>query len=621
MCPSQIDPTLPVTGQPTTASVRANFQTAHDEIGVLQNQATGSPFLPLSGGRMTGQMWLAGDPTDAMMPATKGYVDAGGGAGGGGIPEAPADHTVYGRVDGAWHRVLRIEGDTLLGPLVLAADPTNVLGAVTKQYADAINAKIMADAPNDANTYGRHANAWAGVLPITGGQLTGAAVFLGVGRAQPTPAPFLPLVLASMATADEFDLNAYQSASGAWSRIVAGTAARITRDATGNFTIGVAPTGAAGSAVTFVNALTIGTQIGSAWLAGSPAIPTDAYVPFLGVSSIAAALGGAYAFNSYIPTPGSTWRYLAAGFAAQLFLNPSGGAFTITLDASGASGANVTVGPQFLFGQNGRFTAVNGGVFGANFVMATASAGSAFVGSWQTGGTSSALGFWNANNILYFGNSDANGVPTASCANLTAAGTLTVSQTLIAGSDVQAAGGLWGGGASRTLGIGGGGTGIIQQYASTWYWDWTSSNGDLRWIRASVLFWGFRVSDGLAFNNIGPVAGVGAYQVLSDERAKQDIEPAGVGLDEILRLEPISFIRIPPEGQDNAPLPELGFSAQQVARVIPKAVRIMGIPLPDGTGGIDDDDPTLGVTDTPIVAALVNAVKTLTARIAALETT
>ena len=33
---SQIDPTLPVTGTPTTASVRGNFQTAHDEISALQ---------------------------------------------------------------------------------------------------------------------------------------------------------------------------------------------------------------------------------------------------------------------------------------------------------------------------------------------------------------------------------------------------------------------------------------------------------------------------------------------------------------------------------------------------------------------------------------------------------
>jgi hypothetical protein len=33
---SQIDPTLPIAGTPTTASVRANFQTAHDEITALQ---------------------------------------------------------------------------------------------------------------------------------------------------------------------------------------------------------------------------------------------------------------------------------------------------------------------------------------------------------------------------------------------------------------------------------------------------------------------------------------------------------------------------------------------------------------------------------------------------------
>src|SRR5215831_7541474 len=159
---SQIDPTLPVTGNPTTASVRSNFQIAHDEIGVLQGQTVGSPFLSLSGGRMTGQMYLFNDPTDAMMPATKGYVDAHSGSGGGGIPEAPSDANYYGRHQGAWATVLALAGGTLAGPLLLAADPTAALGAVTKQYVDNLVAQRIPDAPNDANTYGRRANAWAG---------------------------------------------------------------------------------------------------------------------------------------------------------------------------------------------------------------------------------------------------------------------------------------------------------------------------------------------------------------------------------------------------------------------------------------------------------------------------
>jgi hypothetical protein len=54
-----------------------------------------------------------------------------------GLIPAPADGFAYGQVNNAWARVLALTGGTLTGPLILAADPTTVLGAVTKQYADA----------------------------------------------------------------------------------------------------------------------------------------------------------------------------------------------------------------------------------------------------------------------------------------------------------------------------------------------------------------------------------------------------------------------------------------------------------------------------------------------------
>ena len=46
----------------------------------------------------------------------------------------------------------------------------------------------------------------------------------------------------------------------------------------------------------------------------------------------------------------------------------------------------------------------------------------------------------------------------------------------------------------------------------------------------------------------------------------------------------------------------------------------MGIKLPDGTGGLDDDEPTLGVYSLAIVGfALVNAVKELATEITQLK--
>jgi len=50
-------------------------------------------------------------------------------------------------------------------------------------------------------------------------------------------------------------------------------------------------------------------------------------------------------------------------------------------------------------------------------------------------------------------------------------------------------------------------------------------------------------------------------------------------------------------------------------------VMAAGFTLPDGTGGMDDAEPSLGMATTFIVAALVNAVRELTARIEELEQT
>ena len=61
----------------------------------------------------------------------------------GGLGEAPTDGNAYGRLSAAWSQVLPISGGGLTGPLTLAGDPTDPLGAVTKQYVDAVAAQSM----------------------------------------------------------------------------------------------------------------------------------------------------------------------------------------------------------------------------------------------------------------------------------------------------------------------------------------------------------------------------------------------------------------------------------------------------------------------------------------------
>jgi hypothetical protein len=73
--PSQIDPTQPPEGQPTTQGVRDNFATAASEISALQDATTGGPFLATTGGQMVGSLMLNNDPGAAREAASKQYVD------------------------------------------------------------------------------------------------------------------------------------------------------------------------------------------------------------------------------------------------------------------------------------------------------------------------------------------------------------------------------------------------------------------------------------------------------------------------------------------------------------------------------------------------------------------
>jgi hypothetical protein len=157
---------------------------------------------------------------------------------------------------------------------------------------------------------------------------------------------------------------------------------------------------------------------------------------------------------------------------------------------------------------------------------------------------------------------------------------------------------------------GSGGSGRVFEYAIGWYWDWNISNGTIQWIASGTGNLSMRAGpDWLVWNASGPVAGYGAYQNLSDIRGKRDVQPAAVGLAEVLRIEPVSFRRVRKAG---TPLPdheEIGFSAQQLRDIIPLSVRVVGLELPDGTGGLDSDEPSLAVSTDGIVAALVNAIR------------
>jgi hypothetical protein len=212
--------------------------------------------------------------------------------------------------------------------------------------------------------------------------------------------------------------------------------------------------------------------------------------------------------------------------------------------------------------------------------------------------------------------------PSGTIMTLDAAGALTTASSVNATQ-------FWSNGAGATVGqfgFSGGGSGRVFQFAPQFYLDYATTGataGTLQWNVSNGPLWVMRASDDFCFNPQSSVGGNGAYLNVSDRRAKTGIVPTTKGLAEILQLQPVEFDRLnPATGTQH----EIGFIAQDVQPIVPEAVWQAGIPLQDGSGGLDSADPTLAMSESTITALNVNAIKelhalivTLTDRIAALE--
>lgn len=157
-----------------------------------------------------------------------------------------------------------------------------------------------------------------------------------------------------------------------------------------------------------------------------------------------------------------------------------------------------------------------------------------------------------------------------------------------------------------------------QQYTPGWSWSWAIANGTLVYTTPGGSQWIFSSANWTSINWLAYVGGNGAYSNVSDERTKADIADAPHGLDHILALRPITFRRWNHAERRHHDRVELGFGARQIQAVLPEAVVSMQTP-DDWRASITGDDPVLAVQSDAILAALVNAVRTLAARVAALE--
>lgn len=98
-------------------------------------------------------------------------------------------------------------------------------------------------------------------------------------------------------------------------------------------------------------------------------------------------------------------------------------------------------------------------------------------------------------------------------------------------------------------------------------------------------------------------SGATSWAAVSDARLKKNVQPLAYGLNEVVQLEPVRFDYKDDESEDSK---RIGFIAQQVKPVIPEAV----------TGS---EETFYGMSAAELIPVLVNAIKQLEARVAALE--
>lgn len=520
---SQIDPTVPIFGTPTTESVRNNFQIAHDEITALQAALAAAPFLSLAGGTMTGPLILANDPDSPMMAMTKGYADANYGSGGtggaGGIPDAPFDGSMYGRNNGAWQHALALAGGALTGPLLLAADPTAPLHPVTLEY---FNAHALQNTGNQELTAGCFSAGLAIPAAASAGQL-----FASVGSA-----------------AAVLRLNSYVTAAGS-NYLANGTASYLINTPNG-MVINTAPGGAAGAVITWGQAVHFDQNGGVS--TGAQTIPLTTAKAHISADYFIMTQPNGIGWNIYRNTD-NNFHTIAAGFTGY-FQQTAAGDISIFSNPSAAADTAITAWAntwQFL--HNGDFRVVGTGAIYTGSSGLSLDSGAVFrIYSWS------------------------------------------------AGCQVQ--------------------------WSGTSTFAWSNSNQQLvYWWANGATFIIWDANNSWQNNNTkGPCAGVGGYINNSSRTVKNNIKVTAIGLAELARIEPVTFKRKPdPQGQMN-PRQEIGFIAEDVGVIFPEAVvpihkykqgKKLGEAVPDGT--------VPGLDIMPILAALVNSVKTLNQRLEVLE--
>lgn len=503
---------------------------------------------------------------------------------------------------------LALAGGTMSGQLSLAADPTATMQAVTKRYADTklalaggtltgpLTLAANPTAPLGASTKSYVDTTVSGYLPLAGGAVAGTITANGgivFGRVSANRMEFgwNGAVTAWVDGTSVGNLATQAFVSGAYLPLAGGTVSGTLRTANGRmisqnsgnnpgFCAWDPSANAAAGMFQSGASLSFGPMDGN----GNPTI---AWAFFQS--------NGDFVCNNALVVENSVDAgfFLGANGTIKIINFSTDGYQLRYTDTTGALGFYRADGAELFQIDNGGGT-YHAGQVNCDGVVARSGLFQIAPNTYMQRSGSDAAWRWVENSVTHM--------------SLDATGNLSAAGSVHAGSYVLSAGGCFALNDTQ-FGFAAGGAGRVFWFATNWYWDWNSATGYLAWTIPAGELWVMNPANNTCYNPLGAVGGNGAYFQASDIRVKTFVRDTAIGLAEIIQLQPIDFIRA-----DSART-ETGFSAQQVQPIIPTAVREMDFDLSDENGAT----PALAISIDPIVAALVNATKALTARIEALE--
>jgi hypothetical protein len=387
-------------------------------------------------------------------------------------------------------------------------------------------------------------------------------------------------------TTQNWASNLYYGADSNWHYLVAGNGLLAQEVSTGWIWLD-APSGAVGAVATLTQRmyldlngnLSVGGSLSAVNVTATNLFANTAvYVARNTASNFVLYGDSSYLYQQYESSWFWQWNR-ASGTLAWIF----GSTVLLSIDGSGNLATHGAVSAPALTASG----AVTGG-----YMMSTS-------GTYYVAG----------NTAYYFGRNSSNGAwqivqNNAAIFNLDTSGTLT------AYNNVIAVGNLYGQNGGCMLGAGG--NGRIMQFSQSWYLDWNATNGTLTYIGGGALWW----ADGSGNMVFTGSCWANAFNLNSDRRIKRNIQPWARGLAEVIQLQPVSFEYNGEGGLLDDGTTHYGFVAQDAQVCLPEAVHVMPPPSASVERTVTNQ---LAFNNGTLIAATVNAIKELAARVVALE--